>query len=332
MNNLVSIIIPVYNVENFLADTLESVINQTYRNIEVICVDDGSKDNSLSVLNFYSAKDSRIKVISQENAGVGAARNNGIRHAAGDYICFLDSDDFMHPQNIELQLHAIVSTSADIVCCCFKNVPENTQLGGFKTHSPMCPVTENQPVAAFIYKRMPIDSSSCNKLYKTSLVAANPFKPGIARGEDEIFVLNLLTKISKIAYDPLNLVFFRNRSGSLTKQCISETYLFDHYQSFVSMNEILRRPEQLCANSLDEKQISAWMAKKIFKRFVTHVLRKNKDKSCRVRLAGVACDYLSQLQSAKIFQPGCLSLSKRICLYFFQKKGYLGIAKTICKF
>ena len=100
MEPLVSIVIPVYNVENFVKDTLSSVCNQTYKNIEIICVDDGSTDNSLSVLNFYSEKDKRIKVLSQSNSGVSAARNNGIRAAEGEYICFLDSDDFMHPQNV----------------------------------------------------------------------------------------------------------------------------------------------------------------------------------------------------------------------------------------
>ena len=153
MEPLVSIVIPVYNVENFVKDTLSSVCNQTYKNIEIICVDDGSTDNSLSVLNFYSEKDKRIKVLSQSNSGVSAARNNGIRAAEGEYICFLDSDDFMHPQNVELQVKAITDSGADIVYCRFKNVPEDAGPGSFKNLKAADFKLSNTPLADFIFKR-----------------------------------------------------------------------------------------------------------------------------------------------------------------------------------
>ena len=91
----VSVVIPVYNVEDYLRDCLDSIVNQTLKDIEIICINDGSTDNSLEILEHYKSKDERIKVISQENGGISAARNKGIDLASGDYISFIDSDDYI---------------------------------------------------------------------------------------------------------------------------------------------------------------------------------------------------------------------------------------------
>lgn len=91
----VSVIIPVYNVEPYLKQCMDSVVGQTLKDIEIICVDDGSTDGSLDILKEYATEDSRIQIIEQKNAGAGAARNNGMRHATGKYLSFLDSDDFL---------------------------------------------------------------------------------------------------------------------------------------------------------------------------------------------------------------------------------------------
>ena len=91
---IVSVIIPVYNAEKFLKQCLNSVISQTLKEIEIICVDDGSTDNTNAILKAFSEKDQRITVIHQQNAGAGAARNNGLRRAKGKYLSFLDADDF----------------------------------------------------------------------------------------------------------------------------------------------------------------------------------------------------------------------------------------------
>ena len=93
----VSVIIPVYNVEPYLKQCMDSVVGQTLKDIEIICVDDGSTDGSLDILREYAAEDNRIQIIEQKNAGAGAARNNGMRHATGKYLSFLDSDDFFEP-------------------------------------------------------------------------------------------------------------------------------------------------------------------------------------------------------------------------------------------
>ena len=94
MNIKVSVIIPVYNSEKYIGTCLDSIINQTLQEIEIICVNDGSTDRTSEILQFYREKDSRIKIIEQENAGAGAARNYGLRNSSGEYLSFLDADDF----------------------------------------------------------------------------------------------------------------------------------------------------------------------------------------------------------------------------------------------
>lgn len=100
-NTKISVILPVYNVEKYLRQCLDTIIGQTLREIEILCVDDGSTDNSARILEEYAQKDQRIKIYTQKNAGAGAARNLGLRHASGKYLSFLDSDDFFEPDMLE---------------------------------------------------------------------------------------------------------------------------------------------------------------------------------------------------------------------------------------
>lgn len=95
----ISVIIPVYNTERYLPRCLDSVLSNTYDNLEVICINDGSTDNSINILDNYKVSDERVVVINQKNSGVSAARNAGINVATGEYIAFIDSDDWVHPQN-----------------------------------------------------------------------------------------------------------------------------------------------------------------------------------------------------------------------------------------
>ena len=113
MNELVSIVVPVYNAESYLYDCLESLINQTYRNIEIILVNDGSTDKSVSILEEYKKKDSRIKIITQNNSGVTKAREKGVCNSTGKWICFSDADDIMPLDGISFLANNI--DSADIV-------------------------------------------------------------------------------------------------------------------------------------------------------------------------------------------------------------------------
>ena len=112
---LISIIVPVYNVESYLPTCIESLVNQTYRNIEIVLVDDGSPDNCPALCDLYAAKDSRIKVIHKTNGGQSDARNFGLAEASGEYIMFVDSDDIIVPYAVEEAVKTSTNESADLV-------------------------------------------------------------------------------------------------------------------------------------------------------------------------------------------------------------------------
>ena len=178
----VTVIIPVYNVAAYLPQCLDSVIAQTLDDIEIICVNDGSKDESLAVLNEYAAQDSRIKIIDKANAGVSAARNDGIAAAQGEYIAFLDGDDFLEPDCLEKVYATAVSGNFDTVV--FKH---NLIDGNKKT------VWNNSEFGCFDEDKLLYTFSAViwNKLYRTAFLREKQigFPLGLKIAEDTIFSL-----------------------------------------------------------------------------------------------------------------------------------------------
>ena len=124
---LISVIIPVYNVEKYLRECLDSLINQSLKDIEIICVDDGSTDTSLDILKEYKEKDKRFKIITQQNLKAGVARNNGLKEATGDYLSFLDSDDIFEPTMLEDMYNQAIKDDSDTVVCSFYIYDEKTK-------------------------------------------------------------------------------------------------------------------------------------------------------------------------------------------------------------
>ena len=123
-NPLISVVIPIYKVEKYLCECVDSVINQTYTNLEIILVDDGSPDNCPAICDDYASKDSRIKVIHKENGGQSSARNAGIKIAKGEYISFIDSDDYVSPVYIEQLYSTLKRSGAGLSCCTYSALPQ----------------------------------------------------------------------------------------------------------------------------------------------------------------------------------------------------------------
>ena len=216
----VSIIIPVYNAEKYLRESLDCLISQTFSDFEVICVDDGSSDNSLKILCEYAAKDSRFSVFTQDHAFAGTARNLGITHARGDYLIFLDADDYFLPKMLESSLKKAEENDADICVFSvmgFNNVtnktypmpwmcqPESTQQYIFSK--------ENDPDHIFCFT----SSAPWNKLYKRSFITENNlFFQNIRSANDFSFVMTALAAASRIVTldEPL-LIYRTNNDSSL---------------------------------------------------------------------------------------------------------------------
>ncbi len=201
MNDLLSVIIPVYNSENYLRDTLQSVLNQTYRNIELILVDDGSTDNSLQICKEMGVQDSRIRIISQQNGGVSSARNHGLAEAKGTYIAFVDGDDCLDLMMYETMIRTLQSKQADLVNCRVVKESEYHPIQYAEGDIIVC----DNPLECLSKKGHFIDSS-LNKVYTRSLIGDTRFDERISYSEDKLFVTELFLKARRIVL--LNHAFY----------------------------------------------------------------------------------------------------------------------------
>lgn len=215
----VSVIIPVYNVEKYIGKCIDSVINQTYRDIEIICVNDGSTDNSLNILRDYAQKDNRIIIISQENQGAAIARNNGLNNAKGDYICFLDSDDYVEYTFLETMYKQITLQNSDM-CLCKSKYVFNDKLvychSDIKTEILHKPIFSVQDIPDKIFQ---ICSIPCfTKLYRTEFIKNNGLEfQNLKSSNDVFFNTSTLVLANRITYvDEYLVISRREREGSIS--------------------------------------------------------------------------------------------------------------------
>ncbi|GEM_PF-1454379 len=215
-NDLISVIVPFYNVEQYIEKTLESIINQEYKEIELVLIDDGSTDKSYErALEMLGRKPFRHILHRQENLGVSAARNKGIELASGTYLIFIDSDDLMHPRYIEQLHNALVQKNFDIIFCGFKRFKNDLKL--MKQPFPTMKVEEMDRLDMmrdFLYgfKKLSICAMMISKIN----IKANSllFYEGHRYAEDIHFIWRALLCTERIGYDPSCLYFYRFRSGS----------------------------------------------------------------------------------------------------------------------
>lgn len=153
LKNLISVVIPIYNVENFLEDCLDSVISQSYSELEIILVNDGSLDQSGNICDKYSAKDSRIKVYHKLNGGLSDARNFGVKKSKGDYITFVDSDDFLASNYIEELYFSLIQTGADVSVCDYSKWHNDKSMELINSTSKRCITLSRTELFGPIYHR-----------------------------------------------------------------------------------------------------------------------------------------------------------------------------------
>lgn len=221
MQPTVSIIIPIYNIENYIENCLASVRNQTYETLEIICVDDGSTDFSAQKIKEYCKNDNRIKYIYQQNAGVSCARNKGLENATGEYVFFLDGDDYIHPQTIETLLDCAEKTKADMICADYKITQTLAEsydyFKDFAFHSA--------DFYELYFHGNKLGKCAVAKLIKSGLAKRFRFFEGIAMGEDGCYILKLLNENISVYTAEFPLYYYYRREGSATKSGLNEKKL-----------------------------------------------------------------------------------------------------------
>ncbi|WP_297981997.1 glycosyltransferase [uncultured Methanobrevibacter sp.] len=306
----ISVIIPVFNVEKYLSRCLDSVINQTMEDIEIICINDGSTDNSLDILEHYSTSDSRIKIYSQENKGAGNARNNAIKHVSGEYLFFLDADDFLKPTSLKELYDVAIEKSVDFVVYRLINYDENTKEIYENEYYNMDIIYEKVKDNIFNFKELgnlifKFAVTPTSKLYNTKFFLDNNFKfPEDIIFEDEILFYELLLRSEKIFFYPKHLYYRCRRNDSIISskdkryidiievnnriiQIFKEFNLYDTYKHDLCnkkvgstnfrLNQVESKYANLFFNKIKEDYISISDYGRISKDFYNVLSQKNKN-------------------------------------------------------
>lgn len=211
----ISVIVPIYNVEKYLDRCIQSIINQTYRNLEIILVDDGSTDNCSNICDKYAKRDDRIKVIHKKNGGLADARNKGLEIITGEYVGFIDSDDYIDKDMYEYLYSLIQKNNADISICGKYIVYEDGRKIGTNKESDLAILDSKQALIqlnSFSFFNM----SVCDKLYKRKIVSGIEFPFG-KKSEDYFVTYQYFARAKKIVASKQPKYYYFQRSNSISR-------------------------------------------------------------------------------------------------------------------
>lgn len=234
---LISVIIPVYNGANYIETCFQSIIAQTYQNLEIIIINDGSHDNSKDVCDHYALQDRRIKVFHQKNRGLSAVRNRGIREASGDFIGFVDSDDYIHPDMYKILMNNLLKSDAVVAMCNFKKVFDRNIGNDENEESVMNKqrVTLISKLEAFehLFDEMNVSFVvPWNKLYKKEIFEEVQYPEGKVH-DDEFTVHHIVQATNKIVFTDAVLYYYYHNPDSF----MNETYNLKRMDAVEAMRE-----------------------------------------------------------------------------------------------
>lgn len=213
MDSLISVIVPIYNVEKYLDRCVDSIINQTYKNLEIILVDDGSPDNCPKMCDDYAKIDNRIKVVHKENGGLSDARNVGMKVATGEYVSFIDSDDYISLDFYETLLQTMIDNDSDIVEC---GVVKFYEDNNFDEYSDDLKVTNYDTLDGLegLINENPFKQHVWNKLYKSNIALDIPYAVG-KLNEDEFWTYQIFGKAKKFTRINKTMYYYFQRGSSI---------------------------------------------------------------------------------------------------------------------
>lgn len=244
MNDLVSVIVPIYNTEKYVRQCIESLINQTYQNLEIILVDDGSTDSSVLICKEYQEKDNRIKLYTKENGGVSSARNLGIKNATGKYLCFCDSDDYYSNEAVSIMANTMNETNADL--CCFG------RYGGAFENKYIS--KKDNPYDLLHYLISVGSYNGISKLFKTDIIKQYNllFDESFEIAEDTLWLREYILHSNDICLRTDKIYFVHERNGSLTRT--KKKIYSKHSYYFERKLEVLKQITEKLIISEKEKE------------------------------------------------------------------------------
>ncbi len=237
----ISVIVPVYNVEKYLRNCVESILKQTFHNLEIILVDDGSPDGCPAICEEYALKDDRVKVIHKENGGLSDARNAGIDAATGELIMFVDSDDRISEDMVEKLWHALTAAGADLAVCNVECVAEDTAML-LENDAPIKDevLPAGTVIRSCLFKRSWVWVVVWNKLYRRKLFDEVRFPKGKIH-EDEFIFHHIFLQCGPVACVSDSLYFYTQRGGSITSELKNDIKRLDAAEAMFLRAEALLR-------------------------------------------------------------------------------------------
>lgn len=302
---MISVIVPVYNVESFLVESINSIKNQTYKDIEIILVDDGSTDNSGNICDELAKTDCRIKVYHKENGGLSDARNYGIDRMNGEYVCFIDSDDTVSSHYIEYLYDALKQTGTRLAMCRFKKV----SVAGYceyQTYNFSCTIQTSHQTLMDIYSNNDNEQTivAVGKLSERSLFDNLRFPKGRIH-EDEALTPMLFSRAESIAIVDLPLYFYYVREGSITQSGWNNKRL-DYLTALEERIELAKEINDV--DFLDETYIKIC-------RFISTSFANIKDKETKTRLSKVFNDNIKLCKFNRYYFSGIRKIALKHSLH-----------------
>ena len=213
MDSLISVIVPIYNVEDYLERCVDSIINQTYKNLEIILVDDGSQDNCPQMCDDYAKKDSRIKVVHKKNGGLSDARNAGMKVATGEYVSFIDSDDYVSLDFYETLFQTMIDNDSDIVECSIVKFYENEKFDEYSDDQMIKNFNTVDGLEELINENS-FHQYVWNKLYKSSIALDIPYEVS-KLNEDDFWTYQIFGRAKRVTRLNRTLYYYFQRSSSI---------------------------------------------------------------------------------------------------------------------
>ncbi len=305
----VSVIIPVYNVEKYLSRCLDSLLAQTFTDFEVICVNDGSTDGSGQVLQTYAEKDARIKIITQENRGVSAARNVGLRAVDAPYVCFVDADDYAHPEMLSCLIEVMEKVKADIANCLIvkTSAEEVVAFQPLRADKIKTRVFAD-PLEAFMKNRR-IQTGSYARLYKKEILSGIRFEPN-TRYEDIPFAVQVMNKAKSLVLVYAPLYVYYQHSESFIHQPFSEEKAADYFK-------VMRLVWAYCQQNCPQRaaDVRRYILNSRFKMLTNQAVRRQKDKAVQRRIFALVQQTVKEMYQEKMLSYEGLKLKHKIRLF-----------------
>ncbi len=224
-----SVIVPIYKVEEYLDECIKSIVKQTYKNLEIILVDDGSPDHCPELCDIWAEKDSRIKVIHKENGGVSSARNAGLDAAIGDFIAFVDSDDYLDSDMYEIMLTQIREHNADMAQCGIVRENADGSVEVWDSFDAPIVVMENMKLLCSVGEAAGIlPVSPCNKIFKAEVIDVIRYDESLKYAEDTLFNFSAARNINKAVIQNVPRYHYVNNSDSASHQKFSSSRFDEH--------------------------------------------------------------------------------------------------------